>query len=527
MSSLLKLTFAVMVIMVGSTLAVPITFVQPGNASDIVITKENTVNATAPASNSTAVISSAINSTALNSTAISSAVISPTAISSAVINSTTISSTVISSTTVSSIATSSTGTTINNSTSIHSTVAHSTAGDAIAIDATSIKTVILATEQLPLAFVNNFAGGALNAYVTGLDVNDNLVMLQPDGSFYYPTCDSSDSTPQSVTGDVSIPLGAQGSTTTINMPGYISSARIWFAEGDLQFFTVWNPVTNGPSLVEPSAINPSDPSADVNWGFVELTNTEAGGLYANISYVDFVGLVLGMQLFAGDGSTQTAQGLQPDSVATICGALIAQSLVDGQEWGNLCQADSSGNPLRVVAPSDYTSLNPSAFESYWTEYIDQVWSQYTTEILTIDTQGDAGEVACTVQDGELTCDGDNRGYAQPVAADIFGCNSGPFAILAGDNDIHQAIVPRLCAAFDRSTMTMDGGSLQPSLDSSSYYTTTPTNWYSKLVHENEIYDGKGYAFSYDDVNPDGENQSGVVAAANPQLLTVIIGGPSS
>lgn len=389
------------------------------------------------------------------------------------------------------------------------------------------KPKVLETEQLPLSFVNNFAGGAINAYITGLDSNNELVLLQPDGTFYYPTCDSSATTPQAITTNVAIPVGAQGSTTNINLPGYISAARIWFAEGNLEFFVVYNPATGGPSLVEPSAVNPSDPSAAVNWGFVELTNTEDGGLYANISYVDFVGLVLGMSLSCGDGSTQTAQGLQPDAVSSICASLAAQAEQDGQPWGDLCQADASGQPLRVIAPSDYTASNPPAFSTYFDDYINEIWTQYTTQTLTIDTQAAAGQVACTVQNGELTCAGDNRGYAQPTAADIFGCNSGPFAILAGDNDVHQAIVPRLCAAFDRSTLMIDGGNLQPSLSSTSYYTTTPTNWYSKFVHENEIYDGKGYAFSYDDVNPDGENQSGVVADASPELLTVIIGGPSS
>jgi hypothetical protein len=47
--------------------------------------------------------------------------------------------------------------------------------------------------RLPLSLVNNFAG-AINAYVTGLDSNSELVMLQPDGTWYYPTCDQSVST---------------------------------------------------------------------------------------------------------------------------------------------------------------------------------------------------------------------------------------------------------------------------------------------------------------------------------------------
>jgi hypothetical protein len=68
--------------------------------------------------------------------------------------------------------------------------------------------------------------------------------------------------------------------------------------------------------------------------------------------------------------------------------------------------------------------------------------------------------------------------------------------------------------------------MQPGVHADNYYTTNvPMNWYSAFVHEEEI-DGKGYAFSYDDVNPDGGvDQSGVVANRNPKLLTVVVGGP--
>ncbi|EMC94467.1 glycoside hydrolase family 64 protein [Baudoinia panamericana UAMH 10762] len=380
--------------------------------------------------------------------------------------------------------------------------------------------------QLPLALINNL-DGSVNAYVTGLSSNNELVMLQPNGQWYYPTADPSQGTPQPINANIAIPLGPQGSTTNVILPDYISAARVWFAVGELQFFTVYSGASNGPSLVEPSAVNPSDPSAAVNWGFVELTNTEEGGLYANISYVDFVGLVLGMSLLSEDGSTQTALGLQSDAVSVICAALAAQTAQDGQAWDDLCQVDENDNPLRVIAPGDFLSTNPTAFNEYFSEYIDAVWAQYENSPLTIDTQAAAGEVQCTVQNDLLTCAGDNRGYAKPTASDIFGCNSGPFAILDGDNAVHYAVVPRLCAAFDRSTLTLEGGSVQPGLSSADYYQGTPTNHYSHHVHMHSI-DGKGYAFAYDDVNPsDDVNQSGVVADASPQVLTVTVGGPST
>ena len=281
-----------------------------------------------------------------------------------------------------------------------------------------------AAGQLDLSLVNNLNSNNVRAYVTGLDSNGRLVMLQPDGSWYYPTT-STASTPQLINANVAMPLGGLGSTTRITLPGYVSAGRVYFADGTLKFYTVQG--ASGPSLVEPSAVNPSDPSANINWGFVELTNT-AGGLYANISYVDFVGLPLGMTLAQKTGAIQSAYGVQVGTVAKICANLASQSASDGQPWNKLCMTDSSGKALRVLSPTQYMSIDPTAFSNYWTNYINQVWNYYAKTPLTIDTQAAAGLVNCTVTNNVFTCTGDNRGYAKPTANDIFGCNGGPFAI---------------------------------------------------------------------------------------------------
>ncbi|CRG89493.1 hypothetical protein PISL3812_06529 [Talaromyces islandicus] len=387
--------------------------------------------------------------------------------------------------------------------------------------------------QLPLAIVNNMAGageGDLNAYVTGRDNNNNVVMLASDGSWFYPPGASS-TEPTLVDADIGIPLGAQGSTTDVTLPGFVSSGRVYFAVGKLQFFVV-NDATSGTVLAEPSPVNPADPNADVNWGFVELTNTAKGGLYANISYVDFVGLILGMSLVTTNGSVQTALGLQPDAVSSICSSLSSQSSQDGYPWSNLCMVDSQSNYLRVLSPYQYIENgNAEAFSDYFTSYIDTVYSKFGGSgggngSLVINTQGDSGNVSCTSAGNTLTCDGDNRDYPKPSAGDIFGCNTGTFGLQTSDNPTHYAVVPRLCAAFNRATFLLSGGNVQPGPPAASYYSSPPSNYYSKFVHEHEI-DGKGYAFSYDDVNPAGENESGVVSSNSPKSLTITVGGPST
>ncbi|KAB8360947.1 hypothetical protein FH972_024679 [Carpinus fangiana] len=382
---------------------------------------------------------------------------------------------------------------------------------------------------LSLSFVNNFAGGStVNAYLVGTDPNGQVVFLKPDGTYYNPpNPDAGASGPTQVdAASIAIPLGAVGSTTTVSLGEYISSGRIYFSAGDLYFAV--NHGDAGPNLVQPNPGNTQDPSAGLNWGFAEFT-WNAQQLFANISYVDFVGLVIGMMLTETSGATQQAQGLPAEAVTTICQALQQQAAADGQPWDQLCVTDTSGNPLRILSPNQLVALGVGGpFQDYWTDYVNQVYDSFASTPLTINTQGDAGDVQGTYNAGTGNIEFANGGsFSKPGALDIFGCNSGPFAN-SGDA-AHLAIVARLCAAFNRSTLLLSGGSTQPNgvTDTTQYYSTAPTNYYSKFVHSTEI-DGRGYAFAYDDVHGDsGADLAGTVNAGDPQSLTVVVGGPSA
>ncbi|KAI2634071.1 glycoside hydrolase family 64 protein [Xylaria nigripes] len=371
---------------------------------------------------------------------------------------------------------------------------------------------------LPISVTNNFGSGMF-MYVTGTDSSGKPCLLGANGQYIYPQADGT-GVPKEIVANIALPLGAQGQTTTVKLPGPLISARIWFAQGQLKFFTVKD--GNGASaIVEPSGVNPSDPSSAILWGFIEF-NFDGTTIFANISYVDFVGLSLGMSLTLASGQSQTVKGLVEGAVAKICEEVKKQAGADGQPWDELCVTSSSGEALRVLSPNLFVSANPSKFSSYYDDYVNQVWNQYSGQDLTINTQVDAGNVACRVNNNQFTCAGDNRSYPKPTTLDIWGCNTGPFAIAGGDNGIHRAVVPRLCAAFTRSTLLVDGGNVQPSLGPDNYYNVNPTNHYSRIVHMYET-DNIGYAFSYDDVNPDGQNAGGVVSGNNPTNLKVTVG----
>lgn len=365
---------------------------------------------------------------------------------------------------------------------------------------------------LQIALQNETTSNVVYAYITGSAIqrNNSLFLLQSDGhTAYYPT--SPPAVGSGLGQNCAISLGAPGSTTTVTIP-QIAGGRIWFAIGTPLTFLL-NP---GPALVEPSVSNPADPNINISWGFCELT-FNSDQLYANISYVDFVGLPIALTLLNNSGATQHVTGIPANGLATIASDLQAQGASDGQGWGSLVVKNSAGQPLRALSPNTGIVGNASLFAGYYEPYVAQVYSRYSSAPLSVDTQASFGVVKGQVSNNILNLGGSN--FTAPSTANIFSCSSGPFA--TGSNAETNAIIPRLAAAFNRSTLMATNILPAPVAD---YYKVSPTNHYSRIVHAANI-DGLGYAFPYDDVTADGAaNQSGSVFDPNPKLFTVAVGG---
>jgi hypothetical protein len=380
-----------------------------------------------------------------------------------------------------------------------------------------LRTTAAATTASTLAInlVNNTGSDTVYAYVTGLAINNNnaLMLLEADGQTpYYPSSPSSPNQPVPV--NCAIPLNASGGAATpITIP-QLAGARLWFSIGSPLTFQL-NP---GPALVEPSVTNPSDPNIDQQWDFAELT-FNSSQLFANISMVDFVCIPIGLTLTDSSGNQQTAEGLPNGGLDTVCAGLTAQASADGQGWNQLI-VTSNGQNLRALSPTNGIVMNSSLFSGYYDSYVSQVWNMYESATLSVDTQASYGTVTGQVSGGELTFSGVGS-FGPPAAADIFGCNSGPFNP-AGMSTEMLAILPRLAAAFNRSTLLIDSD--QPDGENpADYYTNAITNHYARIVHATSQ-DHRGYAFPYDDVAPTGgTDQSGAVSSGSPSLLTVTLG----
>jgi hypothetical protein len=368
---------------------------------------------------------------------------------------------------------------------------------------------------MPFTLQNATGSNTVFAYVTGqaIDNGGALMLLRSDGRTpYFPASPAGPGTPLGA--DCAIPLNASGGApVTITVP-HLAGARLWLSVGAPLTFLL-NP---GPGLVEPSVTNPSDPNIGLAWDFCEFTYNQSQ-LFANLSFVDFASIPIALGLADTAGGQQSAAGLAPGGLDTICAGLTAQAAADGHPWGDLI-VTGGGRNLRALSPTNGIVMNSSFLSGYYDGYVGQVWDKYASAPLAVDTQASFGTVTGQVSNNLLTFPGVGS-FARPAAADIFSCASGPFSP-AGMSPEMLAILPRLAAAFNRSTLLTDAS--QPDGENpANYYASPVTNHYARIVHAAER-DGRGYAFPYDDVAPTGGgDQSGSVASGTPAQLAITVG----
>jgi hypothetical protein len=416
--------------------------------------------------------------------------------------------------------------------------------------------------SLTIQLVNQSTSQDVHAFITGLAIQHNMAraFLKADGQgLYFPEAPPDGQILEPLSEDCAIPLGTPGNTVTVTIP-QIAGGRIWFSVGPKQLVFLRNPggPGGGAALVEPSVLNPSDPNADVDFAFCEFTlNTEQ--LFANISYVDFVPrLPIALTLQIQSGAVQHVSGMPPDGLDKVCEGLRAQAAKDGWPWDKLvAQRPGQDRPLRALNPTHGNAVGAS-FDGYFEPLVDAAWKKYSEQqsghgggerekphhrfrlpvmgrgpeaesqaqqqkqhpaVLRINTQAGPGIVDGVVpsKSNDLVIGGEP--FGRPTTADILGCNSGPFT--TGPSPQRNAIIPRLAAAFQRGCIA--DVTEHPS-HPETFYRSDPTNHYSRIVHECNL-DGKGYAFAYDDVQPDGgADQSGKVNAGDPKLFIVAVGG---
>jgi hypothetical protein len=186
----------------------------------------------------------------------------------------------------------------------------------------------------------------------------------------------------------------------------------------------------------------------------------------------------------------------------------------------------NGVVVRFVAPQNLNDLTP--IQNYFDSYVNQCWSYYTTQTLTLQNlpgsapwtatgKVNAGVFTFTAGTGEVVTINNLAGHS----ANIFGCDGAGYLFTTGSDSIaKQGIITTMAAALNRGVLYDGQRGIPDSAtwwnDPSLFYTQEPTNLYSKVLHE-AAYQGYCYGFPYDDV---GNFSTGVQGDATEAVITI-------
>ena len=335
-----------------------------------------------------------------------------------------------------------------------------------------------AATSLPLTVVNHtyrYANNQIFLYVVGTDLNTGQqVYVRPDGA----------TVPVSLSlngadgfADLSIPLTANGDTT-VNLPQL--SGRVYVSIDQKIKFKVVTDGNGKAALQHPAGWVSSDPSYNVLHDFMEFTLNNAG-MFCNVTMVDMFSIPMSLTLRGQ--RTQTTGTLVANGRDNIFAGVAAAA-----GFGSLVVSG-----LRVIAPGH--GIDAGLFSStYFDPYVNDVWTRYAGTDLRV--QVAANTYTGRVSGGQLVFNNGVRSFARPSTRDIFYCDGALNAGASGANDPSPPVAAILGAAFNRSTLS--GFPTQPTTDASTFYQTSVSNHYARVIHEN-TQDHKAYGFAFDDV----------------------------
>jgi RHS repeat-associated protein len=292
--------------------------------------------------------------------------------------------------------------------------------------------------------------------------------------------------------DTAIAGPANGASISIPLRSGLVAGRAYISFGDeLQFFLTPD------GLVEPAGWVETDPNHDVIYDWVEFAR-DGTQLFINTTMVDMFSVPISVSATNGDGSRETQGRLVNNGRSRIFNALKSYGL------GGLIQYRDGGSlPIRALAPIHgmEAGVIPS---NYFADYVNDAWSYYSTTDLTVETA--AGLFTGRVVANKFVfknAGGNVVGtFSKFSTSDIFACEGTTQPTGQPDRNNALAIGARLCAAFNRGTLSTAnhaGSNVQATYDATAFYPPgIESNLYSKAMHLNEA-NGNAYGFAFDDV----------------------------
>ena len=288
-----------------------------------------------------------------------------------------------------------------------------------------------------------------------------------------------------------IPGPTNGGTTTLQLRAGLVSGRIYMSfTNELHFFLT------PAGVVEPAGWVETDPNHDTMFDWVEFAR-DGSRFFINTTMVDAFSVPLSVSVVHGDGHKETQGRLVANGRMRIFNDIKTYG------WAGLIQYSSTGVPLRVIAPIHGVE-DGTISATYFTDYVNDAWSYYSTKPLTVKTA--LGTFTGKVANGKFVFR-DSAGsvvgtFSKFSTTDIFACEGTTQPLGQPNHHAALAIGARLCAAFNRGTLStalFAGSDEQATHNAASFYQTgVASNLYSKAMHRSEA-NGNAYGFAFDDV----------------------------
>ncbi|PSL28239.1 beta-1,3-glucanase family protein [Chitinophaga ginsengisoli] len=383
---------------------------------------------------------------------------------------------------------------------------------------------VQAQATVPFTLQNNssYADGNIYVAVVGI-INGNHVWINPKTSAVNLMSVSNNTVPGPVINGNQGP-GNNGlyancfaklseiPNKIINIPG-IEGCRILISFNS-QLYLYFFGASGAPSgYAAPNLANPTDPNQGIRYETIELTNA-SNGLWVNTTRVDSYQYPMGLEAWGNGGFYQKV------------GEVMTHAQILAQ-WQATAPAEFAGcydatNGI-IKFPSKTTAFQPGGAQgNYFGSYIDAIWSKYSSGNLVFNA-GDAGTWSGRVSGNVFTFTRSSDGQVgtisnKPTNIEVME-GSG---VMASGGQFDKVVQAQICAAINRHAINLNlaTGATQDFGTASSYYQTSPYNWYCKFWHRSDIsLNSKTYAFCYDDVF----NNSSTINAPSPQRVTVAIG----
>lgn len=333
---------------------------------------------------------------------------------------------------------------------------------------------------------------------------------------------------------------ALSTATSVDVPNdsYLNSWQIYISLGS------WLPICipdgdfhpNGytTGFAPPSVTNPSLQGYNTIFQMLEFTYNVNGAqsLNADITDVDFMGFPVTMTLTDSSNNTQTV-GFNKNRASIINDFATCKDT----NFQSLIMMDNT-TQLRVLSPEHAAAVKdgyqpppglglPSSvityFSSFYSDYISDCWSYYTTNQLTmyitgipyygqVDATGTFNFYTSSDMSGPTVCT-----IPTPTNSELMLCNGvfktgGTTAL-----NIQKFVAAAMIRTVFMETPTSTENSWCSDTMKAKYYTNDPINYYPVILHE-DAKDNLVYAFAYDDVC----NCSSSVQSTTTQSLAITI-----